>query len=811
MTHPPGAAPGAAGGGGTGHLVPLGRTGWSLWRECALRSAGFPAAGLLAVCDAELACAVDAAGGGTGEAEGRTDEADGGWHAAYQEATARLAAAVARIAADPVFRQAVAWQNPALIESCLDKLVRGEPRNVRGRQHESTLVRYLQRYLLKNDTIGFFGPVGWATVAPGRAGLEVTPGEVLLADRTTHFEMWAVDEVARSLARRPELHDWLIPRRALAVTVADGFLRRPLGPPVRLTEAEITLLGRCDGRRTVREVISGPAGAGTAGSAGQAILDRLARLPAVHIGLDGSVDSWPERALRRKLEAIGREPARTRALADVDALIAARDGVGAALNAEEIVERTGKLAEIFGALTGVEATRRPGQAYAGRTLVYQDTRRDVGVVVGRAVLDELAAPLGLLLDSARWLVARAAREYRELLAAMYQEEADRSGSPDVPLGYLIARAAPDLTPSGHALPPPVQAAVEEFQRRWRRVLSWPGGRRRISVSSAPLARAVQREFGAADVPWRSAVHHSPDILIAAASPEAVRRGEFLLVLGELHLAVNSLDNRFFVQHHDNPRRLLAAAEADAGGQRIYAALPKSSPYVSSRVWPPVALLSAQYTYWAWSAETCSVEPPGPVLAAGSLVVRRRDGAPRVVCAETGTEYDLLEVIGEILSTAVVNAFRPFPPAPHNPRLTVDRLVISRESWTFPAAGTAWAFVKDEAARYAAARAWRARHGLPERVFAVLPVERKPVGVDFTSLALINILGKEIRRTAEAGAPAFSVSEMLPDLAQMWLPDRAGQRYASEFRLIAFDETAARIKPPPTGEPAPSRAGRANAR
>ena len=520
----------------------------------------------------------------------------------------------------------------------------------------------------------------------------------------------------------------------------------------------------------------------------RAVRARLARLGAVYLGFDGPVASWPERALRRKIEAVGDEPARTRALADVDALIAARDAVAAALNAEELIERTGKLAEIFGDLTGAQATRRPGQAYAGRTLVYQDTRRDADVVVGRAVLDELAAPLGLLLDSARWLVARAASHYHELLAALYQDEADRSGSPDVPLGYLIIAAAHDLTPAGHALPPPVQAAVDEFQRRWRRVLSWPDGVHRHSVSSAELASSVQREFGGAHGPWRSALHHSPDVLIAAASPEAVRRGEFLLVLGELHLAVNSLDNRFFIQHHDDPQRLLAMAEADAGGRRIYAALPKSSPFVSSRVWPPVALLSAQYTYWSWSEEPCSVEPPGPVLTAGSLMVARRDGALHVTCRESGQEYDLLEVIGEILSTAVVNAFRPFAPAPHNPRVTVDRLVISRESWTFQAADTGWAFVKDEAARYAAARVWRTRYGLPERVFAVLPVERKPIGVDFTSLALVNILGKEIRRTVQAGAPSFSVSEMLPDLTQLWLADRAGQRYACEFRLVAFGES-----------------------
>ncbi|HEY2576194.1 MAG TPA: lantibiotic dehydratase [Streptosporangiaceae bacterium] len=772
------------------HLVPLGRTGWSLWREGALRGAGFPADGLLAICDRDLADAVDDAGG--------WDPADPRLAAAWQAATARLSAAVAAVAADPVFREAVAWQNPALIETCLDKLVRGEPRNVRGRLHESTVVRYLQRYLLKNDTIGFFGPVGWVTLDPGRAGLEVTPGEELLVARTTHFEMWAIDEFARALASRPELAGWLVPRRAVAAMVTGNVLHWPLRPVAELTEAEAAVFGRCDGRRTVlavvsgRETASGPA-AGPVADGDRATslqaLARLAQLGAVHIGLDGPVDSWPERALRHKLEAIGDEAARRSALASLESLTAARDAIAAARDAEDVVKRTGELAQIFEEVTTAKATRRPGQAYAGRTLVYQDTRRDVDVTVGRAVLGELAAPLGLVLDSARWLVARIAEGYQELFAALYDGEAASGGVAEVPLGHLFAGAAPELDATGHTMPSVVQTAIEEFQRRWLRALPWPDGVRRHSVTSAALAAGVTREFGGAVVPWRAAMHHSPDLMIAAADAEAVRRGDFLFVLGELHMAVNTLDNRFFVQHHDDPRRLLAAAEADFGDKRIYAALPKSSPWVSSRVWPPITLLSPRYTYWSWSGEPCSVDPPGPVLSGAGLTVRRRDGALRVVSAESGAEYDLLEILGEVLITAAVNSFRPFAAAPHRPRITIDRLVVSRESWAFGAADTKWAFVKDEAARYAAARSWRASHGLPERMFAVLPVERKPIAVNFTSLPLVNILAKEIRRTAEAGAPTFSVSEMLPDLGEMWLPDHDGRKYASEFRLVAVDESA----------------------
>jgi len=41
------------------HLVPLEGTTWSMWRDVALRNAGFPADMLLAVCDEALARSAD--------------------------------------------------------------------------------------------------------------------------------------------------------------------------------------------------------------------------------------------------------------------------------------------------------------------------------------------------------------------------------------------------------------------------------------------------------------------------------------------------------------------------------------------------------------------------------------------------------------------------------------------------------------------------------------------------------------------------------------------------------------------------------
>jgi hypothetical protein len=141
----------------------------------------------------------------------------------------------------------------------------------------------------------------------------------------------------------------------------------------------------------------------------------------------------------------------------------------------------------------------------------------------------------------------------------------------------------------------------------------------------------------------------------------------------------------------------------------------------------------------------------------------------------------MEVIGEVRSRAVINSFRPMAEAVHRPRITLDRLVLCRESWCFPAAETGWAFHRDEKVRFALARRWRARHGIPELVFFTVPAEDKPVAVHFGSPALVGVLARAMRRTAEDQLATFSITEMLPGPDRLWLRDKDDRHYTSELR------------------------------
>ncbi len=751
-----------------------------MWRDVGLRSAGFPADMVLAICDEQLARSADLAGADL-------DGAGAGpaYDSVYADATGRLSSAIADTRADPGFQEAITWQNPGLAQFLHDHDAGpGLARRSKQRKRQLVIASYLQRYCLKNDTIGFFGPVGWASVDPGTAGLVVMPGEHLTSRRTTYFEVWAIDKVAAAIAGQGRALGWLRPRRTRSTFLAGNVLHRPHRQPVTLTGAELRILVACDGSRTISDVLDS---AGAPGARG--LLARLAELGALRLDLEGPADAWPERLLRDKLELIADPDARAAALEPVDQMIRARDAVAATDGDPAGLRRAlAGLAETFEQVTGSPATRRAGENYAGRTLVYQDAVRDVRVELGAAVTRALAAPLGLVLDSARWLVNEIMDRYRVLFAELLDREMARAGGAPVPLPRLLTVASPYLyTHGSRGVGEFAMASVAELQRRWEQVLGPPSSARRHQVSADAISARAAGCFPVRPVTWSGARQHSPDIMIAAASPGEVERGNFLLVLGEMHLACNTLEGRALVEQHPDPARLIAAEKADRGPRRIVFIQPKDHPNVTSRTSPPSSILGPGQLYWS-AAITDSLDPPASdtVMPGAAMTVARRGEDLVVQLMPSGAELDFFEVIADAMFGVVTDGFQLVAPAAHRPRITIDRLVLSREQWTFGVADSAWAFAKDEQERYYLARRWRRDHQLPERVFYRVPVELKPTAADFRSIVLVNLFAKHIRQTKAAGHAQYTVTEMLPDLDQLWLTDRQGRRYSSELRIIAYD-------------------------
>ncbi|HEX7291629.1 MAG TPA: hypothetical protein VF250_10940 [Conexibacter sp.] len=129
----------------------------------------------------------------------------------------------------------------------------------------------------------------------------------------------------------------------------------------------------------------------------------------------------------------------------------------------------------------------------------------------------------------------------------------------------------------------------------------------------------------------------------------------------------------------------------------------------------------------------------------------------------------------------MRAFELLPEAEHSPRAQIGNTVLRRESWSIPAA--------EVPQRAEDVPAFARDRGMPRRVFAKSPLERKPMYLDAESPVLARILCRHARQAAAADAGArMRFSEMLPTPEQCWLRDPDGERYVSELRMVAVDRS-----------------------
>ncbi|MFI8805255.1 thioesterase domain-containing protein [Micromonospora chalcea] len=763
---------------GAAHRVPLGDTGWSVWRDAVLRTTGFPADGLELFSAPRAATAADELLA-TGAGADRFDKE-------FEEALRSGAQRFTALAADPLLREAVTWQNRGALVA-FDGLVRGgadAARNVRRRDRERALLKYWQRYCGKNETVGFFGPSCWVTVDPAQPEVaRVNPGDPLTRRRWVWFESWALTSYADRIGADLAVRRWWPPMLRPHLAVRDRAVLRPGRPPLTLTPVEAALLRAADGRRPAADLVADPAIGLRRPEDGYALLDRLVERELITWDAALPVSPDAERVLADRIEAIGDEPARAAARAGFDRLRAARDEVAAAAgDAERLRAALDALDATFTELTGVPAVRRAGQMYAGRTVCYEDSARDLDVVFGAPLLAELAAPLDVLLRAARWLANALARAYLDVLRGLYEELRAESGGP-VPLADLWFLAQGMFWGDGER---PVDAVAAEFAARWSGLFgldTLPADTTDVRLRAADLADRIDAVFPGTGPEWSNAAIHSPDLQICATDADALRRGDYTVVLGELHAAWSSFDCAVFTPSHPDVERLRDALAADLGQRRVRLLFPADWPRRTSR--------TAESLTGPTDRHLAFLDAPGAdparVLPTVDLVVDDVDGE-LVATASDGQRWPLTEIFAEPFSAHAVDGFKLVAAAPYTPRITVDRLVLARQTWRTTVGDSGLAVPNGERERFLAVRDWRRRLGLPEQVYVKFGTETKPCFVDLSAPAFATTLCAMARAARVDGGDdvSFTVSEMLPAPEQAWVPDGQGRRYFSELRLHITD-------------------------
>lgn len=695
------------------------------------------------------------------------------------------------IAALPRFREAITWQNRQALRTALDPYLRapgdGRPSTSKSRRDEELITSYLQRYCAKNDTIGFFGPLGWASFVSSGPALAMQPGPGMLLSRKVYFETWPVEMLARRIARDRDVHPWLVPIRMPFIRVEGSLLHHPVYGATRLSPEQIAVLRVCDGIYTAKSMARRlMADAGSPVKSEVQVYKALTEMAGLGLILwefNIPFEAHPERALREALERIEDESLRGRYLGLLDELERARDSVAAAAGCPEKLDRALEdLEQTFTRLTGSPSTRGHGRTYAGRTIVYEDCRRDVSVQLGPELLQRLAAPLTVLLTSARWLTWELATIFRRRFKEIHRELAGAAGRSAVDASLFFQRITPLVFAGQGGL---AQTVQQEFQEKWGRILRIGAADKPLQFSSEELREEVAREFRAPVAGWKSARYHSPDIMIAASSQEAIAKGDYLLAMGEMHVGGNTLGAGVFLNQHPAPEELIHAVEEDLGRGKAVPLPPRDYPELLART--ALGLISPGDFILEFAKDGLTNDR-ARALQVSSLVVEEKDGELVARTHDRKLAFEIIDLVGALFHGMIGDSFRLMGAMRHAPRISIDRLVIKRESWRFAPAELTFAQQKDSSERFLAVQRWAKSNGLPRLSFFRVSTERKPVYLDLLSPSLVEIFCKMVRRAAEknTGDSTVDITEMLPTTEQTWLADAEGQRYTSELRIVAFD-------------------------
>ena len=723
----------------------------------------------------ELAAALD-----------RRSAASAALAAAYEEDGERVNARLLDIVADGRFREAALWQNRTALSLAAQRL-RDRRGSAGDRRNAAAFVAMLaQRYATKNDSLGFFGPVGWARLTDSATVADVMPGQTLLSRRDVYFEGWAIDAIAAALDSNPGVKRWTTPRLRGGVHLASDGVHLPVHGVVAVSREQRRLLELCDGIRTAQQIaaaaIRETPPLARDESAVFDMLRGLVEMKLVAWQLEVPSQLYPERDLAQRLARIG--DARLRAECE-DALRAftdARDRVrNAAGNDRALETDLAHLDDTFTRITGRAPSRRHGEMYAARGLVFEDCQRDCGVAFGREFLSRLGPALSIVLDGARWVSAELRQAFSRHLRACHAQlrTALRSDAIDTHL-FLnhVGSRGRDITASISA---PI---LERFQEIWRDILSGSPDARRLTFSVAEV-EARAREAFAVDAPSSWCGYFAPDVMIAASSLDALRQGRFQCVLGEVHSNNTLLWSALVSQHPDRTTLLDALAEDTRDRTVVLLQTPKAR-------W--VSRLNVTTLPGFWRYEHGDDLPSLPAcrsLPAGALVAIDDGQGVRIRARDGGVEFDAYDLFAVTMSyeaDRIVSGM--LRTGAHSPRVTIGDLTVAREQWNTTPGDMPFLQEPDASQCFARIGAWSRERGMPRYVFYKSAGETKPCYLDFESPLYTAVFAKLMRRLRPAAS--VRIVEMLPALDDVWLTDRDGARYTCEIRLVARrgDEHAA---------------------
>ena len=632
---------------------------------------------------------------------------------------------------------------------------------------------YAQRFCAKNDTSSFFGPLAWGRFDPQQTeNMHVTYGDAWIKDRSTFFENWAVQRLVNQINQQCPPPDCMPLQLNTGCYLQEHTLFMPIGKKQHLSPATAQILAYINdpgsGTPTCRGLLN--ACGDTPASTLRDLLEHLVSKRIVRRGWRMSPrERQPiERMLRWLDDAAVPEGFRQIWQLRLEKLESARCDYATG----DLERRTACLDRLNQLLAeaGVDLSREAGAMYVGRYPVYEDCSRNMNISLGQGLFKQVNEDLAPLMRIHQWLIKAIAHQLNQAFIDVWKQ---RQNVPDTPVDFL------DLLNSLAPLLPAIEARIavdleQRLEKTWGQQLEGLADNLDVHLSTADIEQLINRldaELGVTEFEVFGSDYHSPDFLLSSASVDAINRGDYAIIVGEVHPAVHTLSQP--VAAPFGPFNTQVNEEVETIFQRprlILADSPES--YQRSHIdWP----LQPSYRQLILPTGGGCVAAHQQ-FAAGRAKVTYANGRLQVIDALGQFSEDLLCVyptpmhrLGFALAGSAV--------AKHDQRrIWLGRALYKRASWLF--SSDQLPQVKnsvDDLDHTLQWRAWAIAQGLPRYAFIKIDSEPKPLFLDFDNPLSLDGISNALQ---SAGQVKFSEMRPCPD--ELWLEQARG-RFCCEIR------------------------------
>lgn len=684
-----------------------------------------------------------------------------------------------------MIREAIYLSNPEALKR-IDSIVNDSnfKVNSRIRQRLRLAWNYLQRFCAKNDTASFFGPIAWGEFGDkNMTKMEVNfKNGNWLAKRKTSFEYWVIDRFSAAINQDPQLRQFLPIRINYGCYFYNEKLYFPINKsiaPSKLGNNILNLLSdNSKNELTYGQLINRFCDCDESKRNTKNTVDFLIEKGVIDLGIriPPGINS-PELKLISALDALPSSSHVSLWSDRINKLIELKNQFEAG-DLPARIEVNSKFGSFF-EKTNINTIRTQGKMYVGRFAVYEDCGRNLSIILGQEISISIKKDMEVIMNLYVWL-ANILSTYMQDQYYYIWSDMIKGDIEEVDFIHFLNQV--QLTDCVECVVNSVKPIIE---KAWKCLIKEESFENEYKLEKHDFVRLInllcEYEPRSKFLQKNNSVFiHSPDFMISANTVEAIKKGNYEVILGEVHPAVHTVSQPVAYPFCHKPKEILKEVSDLLSNKTLVLA---DSPESYQR----------SHIDWLECSELWQVVLPGNVakvpaerqIPAGRGKVVFEEGQLYFKDRKTGIVQDLLTLMpGDYhracfsLAGDVTGNCLPY-------RLRYNNIIFKRYSWSI-ATDNLPKFKRpgESLDSYLDWQKWAKENKMPRYVFVKSPSETKPFYVDFKNPLAIDLLSSLDNRSE-----ILRFSEMKPSPEELWLEDERG-KYCCEFRTsVLLDKTS----------------------